>query len=114
MEIKELVSFYINESSQTLDVTFRTLLDSDDEIRTSQIEFSEIKNFGYDVLLNKIDEFEDLIDEDEIDYDDFDDCDDFDDFDGIYDDEELEDEVISFLNEYYLINPKNLPPSDFF
>jgi len=105
MEIKELVSFYINESSQTLDVTFRTLLDSDDEIRTSQIEFSEIKNFGYDVLLNKIDEFENLIDEDEIDYDDFDD---------MYDDEELEDDVISFLNEYYLINPKNLPPSDFF
>ena len=105
MEIKELVSFYINETSQTLDVTFRTLLDSDDEIRTSQIEFSEIKNFGYDVLLNKIDEFENLIDEDEIDYDDFDD---------LYDDEELEDEVISFLNEYYLINPKNLPPSDFF
>lgn len=105
MEIKELVSFYINESSQTLDVTFRTSLDSDDEIRTSQIEFSEIKNFGYDVLLNKIDEFENLIDEDEIDYDDFDD---------LYDDEELEDEVISFLNEYYLINPKNLPPSDFF
>ena len=105
MEIKELVSFYINELSQTLDVTFRTLLDSDDEIRTSQIEFSEIKNFGYDVLLNKIDEFENLIDEDEIDYDDFDD---------LYDDEELEDEVISFLNEYYLINPKNLPPSDFF
>jgi hypothetical protein len=105
MEIKELVSFYINESSQTLDVTFRTLLDSDDEIRTSQIEFNEIKNFGYDVLLNKIDEFENLIDEDEIDYDDFDD---------MYDDEELEDEVISFLNEYYLINPKNLPPSDFF
>jgi len=105
MEIKELVSFYINESSLTLDVTFRTLLDSDDEIRTSQIEFSEIKNFGYDVLLNKIDEFENLIDEDEIDYDDFDD---------MYDDEELEDEVISFLNEYYLINPKNLPPSEFF
>ena len=105
MEIKELVSFYINESSQTLDVTFRTLLDSDDEIRTSQIEFSEIKYFGYDVLLNKIDEFEDLIDEDEIDYDDFDD---------LYEDEELEDEVISFLNEYYLINTKNLPPSEFF
>jgi hypothetical protein len=105
MEIKELVSFYINESSLTLDVTFRTLLDNDDEIRTSQIEFSEIKNFGYDVLLNKIDEFENLIDEDEIDYDDFDD---------LYDDEELEDEVISFLNEYYLINPKNLPPSEFF
>jgi len=105
MEIKELVSFYINELSQTLDVTFRTLLDSDDEIRTSQIEFSEIKNFGYDVLLNKIDEFENLVDEDEFEYDDFDD---------LYDDEELEDEVISFLNEYYIININSLPPSEFF
>ena len=61
-------------------------------------------------MLNKIDEFEDLIDEDEINYDDFD----YDDFDDLYDDEELEDEVISFLNEYYLINTKNLPPSEFF
>jgi hypothetical protein len=105
MEIKEIVSFYINELSQTLDVTFRTLIDGDDEIRTSQIEFGEIKNFGYDVLLTKIDEFEDLIDEDEMDYEDFND---------LFEDEELEDDVISFLNEYYLIYPKNLPPSEFF
>lgn len=105
MEIKELVSFYINESSQTLDVTFRTLLDGDDEIRTSQIEFSEIKNFGYDVLLGKIDEFENLIDEDEFEYEDF---------GGLFDDDELEYDVISFLNEYYLINIDKLPPSEFF
>ena len=105
MEIKELVSFYINESSQTLDVTFRTLLDTDDEIRTDQINFSEIKNFGYDVLLNKVDEFEDLIDEDEFEYDDF---------SGLFEDEELDEDVISFLNEYYLINPKSLPKAEFF
>lgn len=105
MEIKELVSFYINESSQTLDVTFRTLLDTDDEIRTDQIEFSEIKNFGYDVLLERIDEFEDLIDEDEFEYDNF---------DELFEDDELEYDVISFLNEYYLLNPSNLPNSDFF
>lgn len=105
MEIKELVSYYINESSQTLDVTFRTLLDTDDEIRTDQIEFSEIKNFGYDVLLERIDEFEDLIDDD-IEY--------YDEFDNLFEDDELEDDVISFLNEYYLINPKKLPKSEFF
>jgi hypothetical protein len=105
MEIKELVSFYINELSQTLDVTFRTLIDGDDEIRTSQIEFCEIKNFGYDVLLNKIDEFENLVEDDDFEYDEFDD---------FYDDDELEDEVISFLNEYYLININILPPSEFF
>ena len=105
MEIKDLVSFYINESSQTLDVTFRTLTDGDDEIRTDQINFSEIKNFGYDVLLNKVDEFEDLIDEDEFEYDDFGD---------LFEDEELDEDVISFLNEYYLINPKSLPKAEFF
>ena len=105
MEIKELVSFYISESSQTLDVTFRTLLDGDDEIRTGQIEFSEIKNFGYDVLLSRIDEFEDLIDED-VEY--------YDEFDDLFEDDELEYDVISFLNEYYLINIDKLPPSEFF
>lgn len=105
MEIKELVSFYINESSQTLDVTFRTLLDSDDEIRTDQINFGEIKNFGYDILLTKINDFEDLIDEDEIEYEEFDDLFEYDD---------LDEDVISFLNEYYLINPKSLPKSEFF
>jgi hypothetical protein len=107
MEIKELVSFYINDSSQTLDVTFRTLLDSDDEIRTSQIEFSEIKNFGYNILLTKINEFENFIDEDDDDVD-------YDDFDYLFEDEEFEDDIITFLNEYYLINPKNLPTSEFF
>jgi hypothetical protein len=107
MEIKELVSFYINDSSQTLDVTFRTLLDCDDEIRTSQIEFSEIKSFGYNILLTKINEFENFIDEDDDDVD-------YDDFDYLFEDEEFEDDIITFLNEYYLINPKNLPPSEFF
>lgn len=48
MEIKDLESFYINESSQTLDVTFRLLKDNDDEIRTDQIDLTETKTFGYD------------------------------------------------------------------
>ena len=39
---------------------------------------------------------------------------DYEDFNDLFEDEELEDDVISFLNEYYLINPKNLPPSEFF
>jgi hypothetical protein len=38
----------------------------------------------------------------------------YDEFDDFYDDDELEDEVISFLNEYYLININILPPSEFF
>ena len=46
MEIKELESFYVNETSQTLDVTFRILSDNDDEIRTDQIDLQESKTFG--------------------------------------------------------------------
>ena len=105
MEIKELVSFYINEPSQTLDVSFRMLSDSEDEFRTDQINFDVIRNFGYDIILTKVDEFEDLIDEEEFEYEDF----------RYYiDEDELYEDVVSFLNEYYLINPKSLPKSEFF
>jgi hypothetical protein len=96
MEIKELESFYINESSQTLDVTFRLLKDNDDEIRTDQIDLSESKTFGYDFFK---DDINDLWDEDDEDY-----------FDTKYDDLKMDDEEItSFLNEYYLIYPDRLP-----
>jgi hypothetical protein len=96
MEIKELESFYINETSQTLDVTFRILSDNDDEIRTDQIDLSETKTFGYDFLK---DDTDDLWDEDDEDY--------FDTYDEEF--EMDEEEITSFLNEYYLIYPKRLP-----
>lgn len=95
MEIKELESFYINETSQTLDVTFRILSDNDDEIRTDQVDLSETKTFGYDFSKNETDE---LWDDDE-DY-----------FDTYGEEFEMdEEEIISFLNEYYLIYPDRLP-----
>jgi hypothetical protein len=97
MEIKELESFYINETSQTLDVTFRILSDNDDEIRTDQIDLTETKTFGYDFSK---DETDDLWDED-------DDEDYFDTYDEEF--EMDEEEITSFLNEYYLIYPKRLP-----
>jgi hypothetical protein len=96
MEIKELESFYINETSQTLDVTFRILSDNDDEIRTDQIDLSETKTFGYDFSKDDTDE---LWDDDDEDY--------FDTYDEEY--EMDEEEITSFLNEYYLIYPKRLP-----
>jgi hypothetical protein len=96
MEIKELESFYINETSQTLDVTFRILSDNDDEIRTDQIDLSETKTFGYDFLK---DDTDDLWDEDDEDY--------FDTYDEEF--EMDEEEITSFLSEYYLIYPKRLP-----
>jgi hypothetical protein len=102
MEIKELVSYYINETSHMLEVTFRTLTDNDDEMRTDQIVLEEIETFGYNISNNLNEDF--YADDDE-----FEDM--FDDFE----EEELdEDEIISFLNEYYLIYPKKLPESQLF
>ena len=102
MEIKELESFYVNEASQTLDVTFRILSDSDDEIRTDQITLEEVRTFGYNIN-EKVDDFYDEEDEDDI-Y-----------LFGDIDNEDLdEQEVISFLNEYYLIYPDNLPDAELY
>ena len=101
MEIKDLESFYINETSHTLDVTFRLQLDKEDEIRADQIELDEVKTFGYNINESVDDFYED-------------DDEDFDIF-GDFEDEELdEDEIISFLNEYYLIYPTKLPEAQLF
>jgi len=98
MQVKDLITFYINDSSKTLDVTFRLETDGDDEIRNDSILIETVDEFGYEFL-------------NESDYDDYDDEDDL--FDSYYDEDNHspidEDEVISFLNEYYMINQKKLP-----
>jgi hypothetical protein len=102
MEIKELVSYYINETSHMLEVTFRTLTDNDDEIRTDQIVLEEIETFGYNISNNLNEDF--YADDEE-----------FEDMFDNFEDEELdEDEIVSFLNEYYLIYPKKLPEAQLF
>ena len=102
MEIKELVSYYINETSHMLEVTFKTLTDSEDEIRTDQIVLEEIETFGYNILNNIKEDFYD--DEDE----------EFEDMFNDFEEEELdEDEIISFLNEYYVVYPKKIPKAEY-
>jgi hypothetical protein len=110
MEIKELVSYYINESSKTLDVTFRLTTDGDDEIRTDQVQLDEVESFGYDFDNFTENTLIEMYNEED---------DDIDDLFGNFFDDELEkgneeDEIKSFLNEYYLIYPDKLPKSDFF
>lgn len=112
MEIKELVSFTINESSQTLDVMFRLIEDSDDEIREDQIELDEISKFGYDFLDSNTQKFKNLFNEEDV-YEDFEDYDDFDD-DEFLEESIDEHEVISFLTEYYMVNERKLPNSELF
>ena len=104
MEIKELVGYYVNDTSQTLDVSFRLNTDNEDTIRTDQINLDEAESFG----LNLEDNNNDPFDSDDDDY--------FAEMIRSYEsDLEIdEDELISFLNEYYMVNPKRLPKPELF
>ena len=104
MEIKELVGYYVNDTSQTLDVTFRLITDNEDTIRTDQIDLDDAESFGLNFGINNNDSFEsdddDYLDEMIRNYE--------------IDLEVDEDEVVSFLNEYYMVNPKKLPKPELF
>ena len=97
MEIVEIVSSFLNPTSNILEVTFRTMDDNDDVIRTDNINYNISKEYGYELMSESFDFFDDDFDEDELDNEKF---------------ELDEDELISFLNEYYEVNPKNLPSAE--
>lgn len=103
MEIREIVSYYINNAAETLEVSFRTLDDEDNQLRNDEIPIVEITAFGYDIIKSDsefLDDFEeeDLFESflsDNLDY---------------IDNQEL----LSFLNEYYTIYQDKLPKSELF
>ena len=101
MEINEIVSYYIHEDTRRLEVSFKLINDNDDEVRNDIINIDEAEDFGY----NLIQEGFDLFDDEDTD----DDFDDFDDFESI--DEET---LITYLNEYYIVNPTKLPKPELF
>jgi hypothetical protein len=102
MEIKEIVSYFLNAGSNILEVSFRTIDDEDDVLRTDNIDYSVTEEYGF-VLESDTFGFYDSEFEDEED---------------LFEEEskiELdEDELISFLNEYYEINPKSLPKPELY
>lgn len=100
MEISEIVSYYIHEGTRRLEVSFRLVNDSEDEVRNDIISIGEAEDFGYDLIQEGFDLFNEDDDEE---------FDDFDDFETI--DEEI---LISYLNEYYIVNPKKLPKPELF
>lgn len=104
MEILEIISYNVDFKSNILDVSFRTIDDADDVQRTDRIDYSQVEEYGYDLVSQDFDIFED-IDEDDEDYDSY-----LDDQDAELDEEEL----IAFLNEYYMVNPSSLPKAVFF
>jgi hypothetical protein len=100
MEIKEIVSYFLNEDTDILDVSFRTIEDSDDVVRIDKIDFTIIEEYGFELISDTFDLFNDEDNEDDS-----------------YESEKIEldeDELIMFLNEYYMINPDELPKSELF
>jgi hypothetical protein len=100
MEIKEIVSYYLNTDSNILEVTFRTIDDSEDLLRTDSINYNIVEEYGFELETIT---FEFLDEELEDDF--------FEDDEKVELDEE---ELINFLNEYYTVNPDLLPKSDFY
>lgn len=101
MEIVEIISYSVNVKKNILEVSFRTMDDSDEVMREDRMDYSLAEEYGYQL--------------EEEDYDLFFDIDDDEDFEEDYDTEEVfldEDQLISFLNEYYTVNPRSLPKPD--
>jgi len=98
MEIQELVSYYLFEDTKRIEISFRLSSDSDDEIRNDIVDLNEAKDFGYDLVDDTNDFFG------------------FEDEEDDYYDEEFqsidEEQLISFLNEYYIVNQDKLQKSE--
>jgi hypothetical protein len=100
MEIKEIVSYFLNSDSNILDVSFRTIEDDDDVLRIDNIDYSIVGDYGFELQTESFDFFNDDFEDDIV--------------EGEEKIELDEDELITFLNEYYTINPDSLPRADFY
>lgn len=100
MEVIEIISNYIDKTQNLIMVEFKTTEDDDDMVREDIIEYSFYEEFGYN---NK--EVFGLFTEDEDEDDEWDDGE----YDFITDDSNL----MSFLNEYYVVYSNKLPKAQF-
>lgn len=94
MEIQELIFFYLHENTNTIEVQFRLNIDSEEEIRTDFIDLNESTDFGYELLIEDYDLQEDEEDEE---------------FYWLESPSIDEDNLLTFLNEYYIVSPEKLP-----
>lgn len=102
MEVREIVETVIK--GILLEVRFRMTTDTDGVIRIVEFDLLEIEDYGYNVVLEDFDLFN--FDDDDWDNDNID----------IDDDETLkidDDELMSFMNEFFLIN-NHVPPAEMF
>ena len=103
MEVREIIETTIKEP--LIEVKFRLDTDSDEVMRTVEFQLDEIEEYGYNVLTEDFDLFD--IDDDWED----------DEFNYLEEEDDNlsvdEDELISFMNEYFLIND-HVPPAELF
>jgi hypothetical protein len=100
MEVIEIISNFINKDNNVVEVEFRLRQDDEDMVRIDTIEFHHLNDFGYGSHFIPSDLFEDS---DDFGFD-------FDDDEDFFIDEE---DMMSFLNEYYLIYEGRLPDADY-
>jgi len=99
MEIKEIVSYYFNNETNLVDVSFRTIEDDEDVVRVDTIDYSVIESYGFDLIAESFDFFDDDLEDD------------------LFEETIIEldeDILISFLNEYYIVNPDSIPGPEFY
>ena len=100
MEIKEIVSYYFNGEKNLLEVSFRTIEDEEDVVRMDTIDYSVVESYGFDLITESFDFFDEEFE------------------DESYDEQEKieldQDELMSFLNEYYIVNPDSIPNAEFY
>jgi len=99
MEIKEIVSYYFNNETNLVDVSFRTIEDEEDVVRIDTIDYSVIESYGFDLITESFDFFDDDLEDD------------------LFEETKIEldeDILISFLNEYYVVNPDSIPDPEFY
>ena len=102
MEIKEIVSYFLNNDTNILEVSFRTIEDDDEVLRNDNINYSIVEDYGFDLVVESFDFFDEDLEDEEF-------------LGEEWDKVELdESELITFLTEYYTINPDSLPKSELY
>lgn len=98
MEVREIVETFIHED--IVEVHFRFINDEEDKIRVDEFQLNQFYDYGYNVVVEETTLFEYDEDEDEFELD-------------FLDKEINESELISFLNEYYMVTG-DIPDAEFF
>jgi len=106
MEIREIVSYYINHSNDVMEVSFRTIDDEDNELRSTEISTAEIIAFGYNFTKGDLYTLESFDDDDDEDF--------LDEIGMVEEETWDEHDITQFLNEYYTLYPNLLPKKELF